>query len=165
MNGVPEERDQIKTGKSAKQEGKKVFEDRETGHDDQESKRVDRNRSKCHDEHGPEWCLSEQADQLGHQFVFENPIEIFKVDDVFEKSVVDCFADQDAGHADQGDEKRIVESAEKDNGRIVRDDVDEEVAGNRVQKENPEVLAAPEGSRAEVNDEQGSNKNDFADKD
>ncbi len=136
MNGVSEERYQIKTGKSSEHEGKKVFEDRKTGHDDQESKRVDRNRCKSHDEHGPERCLVEQADQLGHKFVFENPIEIFEVDDVFEKSIVDCLADQDAGHADECDKKRSVESGEKDNSGIVRDDVDEEVAGNRVQKKN-----------------------------
>ena len=42
------------------------------------------------------------------------------------------------------DEKRGVESGEKNDGGIVGDDIDQKVAGNRIQKKNPEMIVIPE---------------------
>ncbi len=91
-DGVAEESDQIESRQPSDKEGKEVLKEWEAGHDDKEPERIDGNGRKGHDYHRPEWSFVKEPCNLDNEFVFEDFVEEFSIDDVFKTRVVDSFA-------------------------------------------------------------------------
>ena len=89
---VAEKGYQIEARQPSEKKGKEVLEERKSGHYDKEPERIDGNGCKSHDQHRPERRLVKKPHDLDNEFVFEDFVEEFSIDDVFKTSVVDSFA-------------------------------------------------------------------------
>ena len=96
--------------------------------------------------------------------MFEDFVEESLIDDVFKTSVVDSFAGHYPGCSDESDEKRFMESGKEDDCGIIRDDINEKISGDGIEEQYPEMTAASQGLRAEIDHKQGRDKYEFAEK-
>jgi len=141
-DGVAEEGDQVEARQPSDKKGKEVLEEGESGHDDKEPERIKGNRCKGHDQHRPERRLVKKPHDLDNEFVFEDFVEEFSIDDVSKTSVVDGFAGQYPGYSNESDDEGFMESGKEDDCRIVGNDIDEKISGDGIEEQYPEMAAA-----------------------